>query len=185
MFQLHLLPRPSPDGDVPRDAAPKVYQVRTPCYPTVSLLCDLSDVRRQLEETTFSFHFINAFEEDGHVIVDATHYPTYPFGRTADQKPSGFELYEPDIGMGPRSLNHLECLSCRYDFLLRLRRTTLSPDGGVETREMTAYEMEFASVNPHNVGRRQRYTVASSTFEQDDPPMCKSRLGAAGGSQTE
>ena len=139
----------------------------TPCYPTVSLLCDPSDVRWQLKETTFSFHFINSFEEDGHVIVDATHYPTYPFGRIVDQKPPGFEVYEPDIDMGPRSLNHLECLSCRHDFFLRLRRTTLSPDGGVETREMTTHAMEFASVNPHNVGRRQRFTYMVTLMYPD------------------
>jgi carotenoid cleavage dioxygenase len=111
---------------------------------------DSADDVRWLEmDPWFVFHFMNAFEQDGHIYVDGCQYPHAPLFSTPDGESTG------------QSLPFL----CRWDIDLGDR------DARVQSTQLDhQFESEFPQCDPRYVGRPYRhgwYTSPDGTVRSD------------------
>lgn len=111
------------------------------------------DIRWIGMDTSFTFHFMNGYEEDGKIFIDGCQYEHVPLFSTPDGESTGKAL----------------------PYLTRWNIDLGNPDAKVEFERIDEYESEFPQCDPRYVGQAYRHGwysspdgTLASTLEEND-----------------
>jgi all-trans-8'-apo-beta-carotenal 15,15'-oxygenase len=106
-----------------------------------------SKVTRFQAEPFYTWHFGNAFEQDGRIVVDSVRYPDFGSNQWLAELPNGW---------------------ASTDAQGRLHRTTIDPKAGtLRTEQVSDRRCEFPGATPLLTGARHRYVYLAAHSGQE------------------